>query len=1186
MSQAQNRAIIDPETLSTMLGKKYLPTKQQRAVIGAPMEPMLVVAGAGAGKTETMAARVVWLVANGFVRPEQVLGLTFTRKAASELGTRIREQLTVLASSSAFRAQATPEVLEALEVIAPTTRTYDAYAADVVSNYGLLLPTEPGAIIMDGATQWQLAWDIARNAKNLDIDVSPATLTSRILKLGENIDASLSSVGSIREETEAFVRTIEEAPQKTKREGLISDLQKIVDKQRERLALLPLVEQMRARCEADGVATFGMQMARAARLATKFKEVGEGECARFKVIMLDEYQDTSHTQRLFLRALFSGSCVTAVGDPMQAIYEWRGATAENLIQFVYDFPRSDGKPAEKKQLTTSWRNPKSVLDVANSVTNRAFDKRPRPVEALKPRPDAGAGEVRLALTLTGEEEVALIADFMEAELRECEATGEKLDAAILVRTNAELSEYLDALLERGVPAVIVGLAGLLSLPEIMDVTSVMRILVDPGADADALRLLLSPRFNFGAADIEALRVRAKQLAMDQPGQQVQSETGAGVVASPAQQMGESSPLVELANQYDRLVEEASCTEATVGLGHAIADPDIRFSDGTALARGSAIENGPLVSSDSLNYSDAGMERIAELGASLRKLRRFSLNKLLPELVEDIATEFGIRVEAAAGQYGEATAITSATTAHLDKFVDLAASYSQNVSDDVAGFLNYLDFAIEHDGGLERAAMSTPKNCVQIMTMHKSKGLEWDIVAVPRITASKFDSPRLNSWLSTPELLPPEAITPVEPLATSVDRPTADLAGSRTAKTAEELADGAEDKREESTEEDSAVLDLSGSDNQTDIKKAIDKYKESLKKSLCAQERRVFYVAMTRAAKKLLVTSSRRPLPGLKKPVYPSADFAAIAKAEEFQKYVVTWAEDDDSVTQESVEVNLDCDTAVDGVVWPVDTLGNRRQRVQQAADQVLGYFDGDVGEAPIKGDLSELWETETTILVEELRRSRAAEVKLPMPTSISTSEYQAMIADPAAFARRKARPVPFKPNRFARRGTAFHAWLENRFGAHSLLDDEDLYGDRLDDFLGTQQAASERELEKLKANFEASEWAGRTPEYVEVPFEIAIGRQRLVGRIDAVFHDDGKWTVIDWKTGQMPRGKDRQVAALQLAIYRLAWSDLLREKNIEVAPESIQAGFFYVSAGRTLVPDEQLLPSRIELDRKMRELVD
>lgn len=1169
---SQERNIIDPVSLSEMMGQEYPPTAQQAAVIGAPMEPMLVVAGAGAGKTATMAARVVWLVANGFIRPEEVLGLTFTRKAARELGLRIRQQLNQLAASKEFRAQASPEVLAALEVIAPTTLTYDAYASEVVSNYGLLLPTEPGVSIMDGATQWQLAWEVARGAESFTSDVSPLTLANRIIELGESIDSNLSSATAIREETEAFIKNIEQTPKKGGRgDGLIKDLQEIVDKQQQRLEILPFVEQVRQRCNEENVATFGMQMARAARLATDFDEVGQGERRRFKVIMLDEYQDTSHTQRLFLRALFSGGCVTAVGDPMQAIYSWRGATAENLVQFVNDFPRSDGQPAEKKQLTISWRNPQSVLQLANTVSDRAFAGYPRTVEALDAGPKAGQGDVQLAFTMTGEEEVAYIADYMEAELRECEASGKKLDAAILVRTNAESSVYLDALSERGVPAIIVGLAGLLSLPEVMDITSVMKVLVNPSSDADTLRLLLSPRFNFGAADVEALRTRAGQLAA--VGQEVQQEESA---QSPVDS-GERTPVVELAEQYDQLVEEAAKEKSVIGLGHAIADPDIRFADGTPLARGTVRENGRLVCSDSLNYSDEGMTRIAELGASLRRLRRFSLNKSLPELVEDVATEFGIRVEAAAGQYGEATAITRPTTAHLDKFVDLAASYSQNISDDVIGFLNYLEFAVEHDAGLERAPMNVPENCVQIMTMHKSKGLEWETVAVPGITAKQFDEPRLFSWLSSPQMLPPGAITQVEPL-TAQESAVSDTEIRDTT----QLSMGDWAPVADSVDENAPELDISGVEDQTELNKEIKAYKQRLRDRLREEAQRLFYVALTRSANKLVITASRWPKPGVKNPTEASSDFLAIA--EKFNSFVAAWEEGADPVVEDK-EPNLDCDSAIDGVVWPVDTLGQRRDQVQRAADSVEWYLNNEHDEGPVLGDLSEVWETETTLLVAEIQRARAAEIELPMPTSMSTSEYQSMIADPVAFARRKARPVPFKPNRFARRGTAFHAWLENKFGAHSLLDDEDLYGDSLDEFLGTEQGASERELERLKANFEASEWVHRTPQFVEVPFEIAVGQRRVVGRIDAVFNQEGKWSVIDWKTGHMPKGKEREVAALQLAIYRLAWSDRLREMGEDVAPGDIEAGFFYVSAGRTLIPDEALLPSRIELDRKMRELI-
>lgn len=97
MAEGKTNMRIDPISLSRLLGQKFPPTPQQAEVISAPLESVLVVAGAGAGKTETMAARVVWLVANGMIKPEEVLGLTFTRKASQQLGQRIRDRLAELA---------------------------------------------------------------------------------------------------------------------------------------------------------------------------------------------------------------------------------------------------------------------------------------------------------------------------------------------------------------------------------------------------------------------------------------------------------------------------------------------------------------------------------------------------------------------------------------------------------------------------------------------------------------------------------------------------------------------------------------------------------------------------------------------------------------------------------------------------------------------------------------------------------------------------------------------------------------------------------------------------------------------------------------------------------------------------------------------------------------------------------
>ena len=152
---------FSPQQIAAALGKDFPPTEEQTHVIEGPFSPKLVVAGAGAGKTETMASRVVYLVANGYVRPEQVLGLTFTRKAAQQLEQRIRRQLIKLRDSGLIPPGS--EVAEALENIAPKVATYDSYAGELVREYGLLVPVEPTARIITEAERYSLAYDVVRN---------------------------------------------------------------------------------------------------------------------------------------------------------------------------------------------------------------------------------------------------------------------------------------------------------------------------------------------------------------------------------------------------------------------------------------------------------------------------------------------------------------------------------------------------------------------------------------------------------------------------------------------------------------------------------------------------------------------------------------------------------------------------------------------------------------------------------------------------------------------------------------------------------------------------------------------------------------------------------------------------------------------------------------------------------------
>src|SRR4051812_32839221 len=158
--------MISAVELSKRLGLEYPPTDEQAAVIEAPLAPTVVIAGAGSGKTETMAARVVWLIANGLVAPDSVLGLTFTRKAAAELGTRIRKRLAqwrrVLERDAGGDAAATEQLAQLLAG-EPTVLTYAAYAGRLVAEHAMRVGVEPDARLISPAVGWQLADQVSRN---------------------------------------------------------------------------------------------------------------------------------------------------------------------------------------------------------------------------------------------------------------------------------------------------------------------------------------------------------------------------------------------------------------------------------------------------------------------------------------------------------------------------------------------------------------------------------------------------------------------------------------------------------------------------------------------------------------------------------------------------------------------------------------------------------------------------------------------------------------------------------------------------------------------------------------------------------------------------------------------------------------------------------------------------------------
>ncbi|WP_188037624.1 PD-(D/E)XK nuclease family protein, partial [Actinotalea sp. JY-7885] len=214
---------------------------------------------------------------------------------------------------------------------------------------------------------------------------------------------------------------------------------------------------------------------------------------------------------------------------------------------------------------------------------------------------------------------------------------------------------------------------------------------------------------------------------------------------------------------------------------------------------------------------------------------------------------------------------------------------------------------------------------------------------------------------------------------------------------------------------------------------------------------------------------------------------------------------------------------------------------------------------------SELEQT-VELLLEERRRGRAEQSGVALPAHLSASALVRLAADRDAFALQLRRPVPLAPSTHARRGTAFHAWVERYYGRAALVDVDALPG-------AGDEAADVLDLAALQEAFLASPWASRTPSAVEVDVETPVGGVVLRSRIDAVFPEpDGGVVVVDWKTGRPPADAAGAAAReLQLAVYRLAWSRWTGKPL-----DRVRAAFFYVAAGVTVRPERLLGAEELE----------
>ena len=1059
--------------LAGLLGLATRPTAEQVDAVQAPMGPHAVVAGAGSGKTQTMGLRVLWLVANGLVEPHRVLGLTFTRKAAAQLADRLHRMLRQLLHAHEAQPFLDEAVVAALRTSEPTVSTYHAYAARLVGEHGLRAEVEPSTRLIGEAVAWQYATRVTAEYEGPAdaLDKSLPTVVAHVLTLAGELAEHLADPGDVRRlcaELREWLLVLPRAP-KQRSAGPPKELAGLLTSLEGRLELLPLVERYVALKRERAVMDYGDQVALAARIAHDEAGVGELERSRYGAVLLDEYQDTGEAQRLLLTSLFAGHPVTAVGDPRQSIYGWRGASAGNLERFPVDFA-APGQTVRTGELTRSFRNGAAVLAVANRLAQNIplrFGDAPLVPGAVREHD----GRVVAALLESVDEEAGWVAERVAA-LRGQVPWGE---IAVLARKRAAFARIEAELRARDIPCEVVGLGGLLLEPEVVDVVSTLRVLADPGAGNAVVRLLAGPRWRVGPRDLAALARRARRLALP-----------------------------------PELVDDA----------HARVDPADERSLLDALD-----DPGPPE-----GYSADGYRRLSALRDELRLLRRW-VAQPLPDLVAQVTRVLCLDVELTARpgvRPGDAMV-------NLDRLIEVAEEFTAAGEDPgLLAFLAYLDAAKERERGLELEFGEPGGDRVQLLTVHAAKGLEWDAVFVVGLV---------------------EKVFPVE------GRPVADWS-----RHAEELPFPLRGDRGELPE-----LDLRGAGDQKEASVAVQAFEQGCKARNLLEERRLAYVAVTRARDLLVCTGYWWDTTA--NPRGPSQFLDEVRQAaDETGQAGGPWTRrpEDGAANPVTAEPVV--------AAWPFDPLGRHRSSIQGAADRVLAELDvltigasppGSIDAAPTlaaggtgsTGASSHRWSQDVDLLLaEHAHRNGAPSPVVELPGTLSVSQLVQLWRDPGELARSIRRPLPARPRPLARRGTRFHLWLEQLWGQQRLLDVEELPG------AADETAAPDADLLALQDAFRASEWWGRTPTEIEFPFDMVVEGVLLRGRVDAVFVDaDSTVQVVDWKTGARPSGAEADTVAVQLAAYRLAWHTLTGTPL-----HRIRAAFHYVPSGATVRPVDLL----------------
>ncbi len=999
--------------------KGFEPTDEQWRAISHPLEPLYLIAGAGSGKTAVMAARIAWALETQDLSPSQILGLTFTNKAAEELQERVRLALTELHDESGEDV---------------SVHTYNAFAAGIVRDYGLLVDVEPEAGLLSDAQQWQLVLSCLDDLPPFDaLEIRSSYVVGQALGLASSIADHMVGINDIEAAADRIL-------------SMRGADEKIVQTAQKRKELCRAVAAYIGAKSKAGRIDFGDQITKAVAVLERNDEVRAIYRKRYPFVLLDEYQDTNVAQRKLLQALIGANgVVTAVGDARQAIFAWRGATMYNLIGFPDDFPRADGMRYEPISLSENFRSGRKILDVANAVVERIDESR-RPGLPLRAIEANDEGRVEVGLFADERTEASWIATRCEELRGEPTTEGRDpvkwKDIAILVRRKAAMDMILQALEEKEIPVEVIGLGGLLKTPEVTEVVAWLRALeTKPGANRWLARILLGPRWRIHYRDMSLLARWAASQNWDLR--------------------------VRLAGG-----DEEEAREMEPG--------DVGFALAETLGHVDEIEG----------LGAMAKERLKAFAVRLAAIRKRS-NAPLLELVQEIIRETGI-----ADALESSTSRTApAAKQNISNFLDQVASFAPVEGEaTLRSFIAYLDAAEQAEETLE-AIQPADQDSVKLMTVHSAKGLEFECVFVPSVASKISEKSGEPVWSIFPNTRASNPLTSYAELPYDVR----------------------EDK-----------------EHLPKFEGKLPAFVKAVRERVIEDERRLFYVALTRAKQRLHVSAAwwyGRD----KQEKGPSPFWTEVADLTS-QGLVEVVAHDD------MPDENPLFDAMEDRRTWPpAARTGLEDELFEQgwgsAADGVVA---GHVTVESLLAGLSADERAQTEELIASHKRDleviaaaleREAPTEPKVPDIISATNL-VRLENGELTAWDLARPLPDRPMAARRIGTEVHRLIEEKSRGMAPYPEET----ELDT---PSEVTAPSRISEMLARFE-EQYGNRTiarlpsgEPMIELPFVLKKDGKIIRGRIDAVYETEhGGLEIVDFKTGKPVQ--DKQNEADQLKTYEEA----------------------------------------------------